>query len=259
MRIVLVVLTLLVFTPLLGGLVLLAALLGVRDRPGGVYDWAPRAWTRLLVKAAGVRVVVHDAERAHTGEARLYAANHVSWYDVFVLASVLPRYKFVAKSELFRIPLFGPAARAVGTIPIQRENRKAAFGAYEEAAHRIRAGASVVVFPEGTRGRDYPLRPFKKGPFVLGIGAQVPIVPTVVHGAIAVQPRGSFWVRSGTVHVHFLEPVETAGLAYTDRDALSRLVWQRMADALHALYGIESEPLAPRHDSAHAATSTSAS
>jgi 1-acyl-sn-glycerol-3-phosphate acyltransferase len=256
MRLPLVLLALLLGTPILGGIVLVAALLGVPDRPGGIYDWAPRAWTRLLVWAAGVRVVLHDAERAGTGGARVFAANHVSWYDVFTLASVLPRYRFVAKAELFDIPLFGAAARAVGTIPIQRENRKAAFGAYDEAARQIRAGSSVVVFPEGTRGREYALRPFKKGPFVLAIAAQAPVVPTIVHGTIAVHPRDSWRIRSGTVHVHFLEPVETAGLTYDDRDRVSRLVWQRMADAQRRLYGIESGPPPAREAAVPAAPTT---
>lgn len=239
MRAVVVYLTFLIFTPLLGGLVILATLLGVEDRPGGVYDWATRTWTRLLVGAAGVRIVLHDAQRLTEG-ARVYASNHVSWYDVFVLASVIPHYKFVAKAELFRIPIFGPSARAVGTIPIERENRKAAFTSYAEAARRIRAGASVIVFPEGTRGREYAMRPFKKGPFVLAIASQAPVVPVVVHGTIAVQPRGSWLIRGGTVHVHFLEPVPTAGLGYEDRDRLSRDVWRRMSDALQTLYGVDS-------------------
>lgn len=241
MRALVVYLAFLLFTPILGTLVVLAALVGVEDRPRGVYDWATHAWTRLLVRAAGVRIVLHDAGRLSEG-ARVYASNHVSWYDVFVLASVIPHYKFVAKAELFRIPIFGPSARAVGTIPIERENRKAAFGAYEEAARRIRAGASVIVFPEGTRGRDYRMRPFKKGPFVLAIAAQVPVVPVVVHGTITVQPRDSWRIRGGTVHVHFLEPVPTAGLGYDDRDRLSQEVWRRMSGALHTLYGVDSTP-----------------
>jgi 1-acyl-sn-glycerol-3-phosphate acyltransferase len=259
MRAVLVLIASLVSTPILAGIVVVAVLLGVRDRPGGVYDWAPRTWTRILLWAGGVRVVLHGAERAHTGEARVFASNHVSWYDVFTLASVLPRYRFVAKAELFAIPIFGPGARAVGTIPIQRENRKAAFGAYDEAAQHIRAGSSVVVFPEGTRGREYALRPFKKGPFVLAIAAQVPVVPTVVHGTIRVLSRDSWRVRGGTVHVHFLEPVATAGLTYDDRDQLSRVVWQRMADALRALYGVESTPPAARATPASPTPSTSPS
>lgn len=242
MRAVLVLLCLIVFTPLLGGLVIAASLLGVDDREGGVYDWAARTWTRLLVRAAGVEIVVHGAGQLARREARVFASNHVSWYDVFVLATVLPRYKFVAKAELFRIPVFGPAARAVGTVPIERENRKAAFGAYEEAARHISHGSSVVVFPEGTRGREYRLRPFKKGPFVLAVAAQAPVIPTLVHGTLAVFPRDSWRVRPGRVEVHFLEPVSTAGLTYEDRDRVARTVWTRMADALRQHYGVESAP-----------------
>jgi 1-acyl-sn-glycerol-3-phosphate acyltransferase len=248
MRAVVVYLSFLLFTPILGTIVILATMIGVEDRPRGIYDWATKTWTRLLVGAAGVRIVLHDEHRMSEG-ARVYASNHVSWYDVFVLASVIPHYKFVAKAELFRIPIFGPSARAVGTIPIERDNRKAAFGAYAEAARRIRAGASVIVFPEGTRGRDYPLRPFKKGPFVLAVAAQAPVVPVVVYGTIAVQPRDSWRIRGGTVHVHFLEPVPTAGLVYEDRDRLSREVWRRMSEALHTLYGVDST-LASDHSAA---------
>lgn len=248
MRAVLVYLTFLIFTPILGTIVIIATMLGVEDRPRGIYDWATKSWTRLLVRAGGVRIVLHDAHRLDEG-ARVYASNHVSWYDVFVLASVIPHYKFVAKAELFRIPIFGPSARAVGTIPIERENRKAAFHAYAEAARRIQGGASVIVFPEGTRGSDYPLRPFKKGPFVLAIASQVPVVPVVVHGTIAVQPRGSWLIHGGTVHVHFLEPVPTAGMDYDDRNQLSREVWRRMDDALNSLYAVDSGST-PNHPAA---------
>jgi 1-acyl-sn-glycerol-3-phosphate acyltransferase len=250
MRLPFLLLTALISTPTLGGIVIVAALLGVRDRPGGVYDWAARTWTRLFCLVAGVRIVLHNPERMHVGSARVFASNHVSWFDVFVLATVLPFSKFVAKAELFRIPLFGRAARAVGTVPIERDNRKAAFGAYDEAAARIRGGSSVVVFPEGTRGADYRLRSFKKGPFVLAIAAQVPIVPTIVHGTVAVMPRGSWYISSARVDVHFLEPMPTTGLTYTDRDQVSREVWRRMADAFLTLYGVRSEMPAP---GAHAA------
>ncbi len=239
MRTVLVLLTLLVATPIIGVIVILAALLGMRDTPGGVFDLAPRVWSWLLCRAAGVRVVVHHAERIGN-EPRVYVANHVSWFDVFAIASVLQHYKFVAKAELERIPLFGRAMRAAGFILIDRNNRKAAFEGYEVAAQRIRDGVSVVVHPEGTRGDSYALRPFKKGPFVLAIAAAVPIVPTLVYGTREVQRRGSMRVRSGVVHLHFLEPLDTAGLDYTARDRLSRVTWERMAAELDAVYGITS-------------------
>lgn len=245
MRTLAAALTLAVLTTVLGGVVLLAQLFGVPDGPGTIYERAPRWWARAILAASGIRVVLHGAERARTGEPRVFACNHVSWYDVLVLVAHLPRYSFVAKRELFRVPVFGAAARAVGTIPIDRDNRMAAFHSYEEAAARIREGRSVVVFPEGTRGERYALRPFKKGPFVLAIAAGVPIVPTLVHGTREALPRGSLWLRAGRVDVHFLEPVATAGLGYDARDALSARVHDRLADELRDCYGVPTADAAP--------------
>ena len=241
MRTILVFLTLVTMTPVFGLMVIVAALFGVKDREGSIYDNAPRWWAQCLVWAAGIRVRLHNEERMRSGEPRIYVSNHISWFDVLTLAAVLPRYKFVGKAELFRIPLFGRAARAAGMIPIERENRKSAFESYRVAAERIRAGASVVVFPEGTRGRTYALRQFKKGPFVLAVAAGVPMVPTIVHGSLEVMDRDSFRVRSGVIDIHFLESIDTAGLTYEDRNRLSRAAWDQMAGAMRDLYGVESE------------------
>jgi 1-acyl-sn-glycerol-3-phosphate acyltransferase len=234
---------LLILTLFCGGIVLVAQLLGIPDGPGTIYEKAPRWWAKGMLFVSGIDVVVHGAERMRTGEPRIFVSNHVSWYDVLALVAVLPRYSFVAKAEIFRVPLFGGAARAVGTIPIERENRKAAFQSYEEAAARMKGGRNVVVYPEGTRGDSYALRPFKKGPFVLAIAAGAPIVPTLLHGTIEVLPRGSLWLRSGRVDVHLLEPVPTAGLTYDARDALARDVYQRLAATQQELYGIASPAL----------------
>jgi len=242
MRTILVFLTLIIMTPVFGLMVIIGALFGVEDRPGSIHDKAPRWWARLALRVGGVRIRLHNVERMQTGEPRIYVSNHVSWFDVWALAAVLPRYKFVGKKEVFRVPLFGHAARAAGMIEIERENRKAAFESYRVATEKIHAGASVVVYPEGTRGTDYSVRAFKKGPFVLAVTAGVPIVPTIVHGTIHVLPRGSFWARSGVVDVHFLEPIETKGLTYEDRDTLSRRAWERMAEAFRREYGVESSP-----------------
>jgi len=233
----------LVLTLVLGTLVLVASVARLPDRPGSFYEKAPRWWARAILAVSNVKVALHDPHgRLTTGEPRIYVANHLSWYDVLALAVVLPRYKFIAKAELERIPLFGRAAGAAAVVFIDRDNRKQAFESYRRAADQIRGGCSVVVYPEGTRGESYALRPFKKGPFVLAVAAGVPIVPTIVHGQIEVLRRGSWWVRSGTIHVHPLEPVETAGLGYEDRDALMREVHGRMAAAMHAIYGVESPP-----------------
>jgi 1-acyl-sn-glycerol-3-phosphate acyltransferase len=252
MRTLLVTLALATLTPPLALLVLVAGLRGVKDRDGSPYDWVPRFWARSMLRAAGVRLVVHNPERIERGKPNIYVSNHVSWFDVFTLAALLPRYKFVGKAELFRIPLFGVAAKAAGMIPIERENRKSAFQSYDAAVERIRAGASVVVYPEGTRGASYNLRLFKKGPFVLAAAAQVPIIPIVLHGTINVMRKGSARVRPGRIEVHVLEPIDTTGSSYEDRDRLSAECWSRMAAELKRVYGVESRgarDIAPRQAS----------
>ncbi|HEX8848984.1 MAG TPA: lysophospholipid acyltransferase family protein [Gemmatimonadaceae bacterium] len=250
MRAILVALAILVLTPPLGLLVLLAALFRVPDSPRGVYQWAMHTWARGLCVAAGVKIRLHGAEKIRRDGPAVYVANHVSWFDIFALASVLPRYTFVAKAELAKIPLFGQAAKAAGIVFIERGNRRAAFDTYKDAAELVRGGRSVVVCPEGTRGRDYHLRPFKKGPFVFAISTGAPIVPTIVHGTIAIQPKGSFRVRSGTVDIHFLDHVPTAGRSYDERAALMQQVWSEMADALRDEYGVATSeyPIAREGD-----------
>ncbi len=230
---------LLLGTLIFGSLVLLAQLFGIKPGPGSVYEKAPRWWSWWLLRAAGVKVVLRGDDSLVKGAPRVFIANHVSWFDIPAMIDALPHYGFVAKRELEKIPLFGPAARAVGVIYIDRENRKAAFGAYEDAAKRIRDGHPVLVYPEGTRGSAYALRPFKKGPFVLAISSGAPIVPVVIHGTIEVNPRDEFRASPGTVYVHLLAPIPTAGLSYDDRDALAERVREAMAECLRTEYGVE--------------------
>lgn len=230
--------TVVVSTLALGSLVLLARLFGVAEKRRGVYYKAPRWWAHGLVKAAGIEIVVHNSERIAQSPSQVYIANHVSWYDTPVLLELLPDFKFVAKRELEKIPLFGSAAKAVGVIYVDRVNHARAFEAYEDAARRMQAGESVAVYAEGTRGESYALRPFKKGPFVLAIQAGVPIVPIVIYGTIAVNPRGSLQAHAGVVNVHFLEPIPTEGLSYEDRDELANKTRLRMAEVLRDTYGV---------------------
>ena len=239
MRTVLVVIAILTLTPLLGGLVIIASLLGVKDSPNGVYQFAARNWARGVGAAAGMQVRVHGTQHIGAG-AKIFVSNHTSWFDIFALAGYLRNYTFIAKEELSRLFLFGRAARAIGIVFIERQNRKAAFESYKDAAAMVGTGKSVIVCPEGTRGYDYTLRQFKKGPFVLAISAGVPIVPTIVHGVIQVQRKGSMRIRPGVANIHFLEPVPTTGYSYEQRDELTEIVWQRMAAALRDIYGVES-------------------
>ncbi len=198
-----------------------AALLGVENRPGGVYDQTPRRWATKLLRAAGVTVHTVGMEQVPKDEPVIYISNHQSWFDILALAATIPdTVRFVSKKELAKVPLFGWAMRAAGHIFIDRQNRPRAIGAYEETAKVIRAGMSAVVFAEGTRSRTGQLQPFKKGPFVFAIAAQVPVVPVYCAGTFDINPKGSIRIHPRPITLLFGAPIPTAGLDYERRGEL---------------------------------------
>ena len=222
--------------------VITARLLRRPTRPNSVDEKAMRRWAAGIIRGAGVTVVVHGEQNITVGGG-VYICNHVSWFDVFAIASQLPRCTFVAKHELRGIPIFGWGAESAGVVFLDRENRKAAFESYKIAAVAVQEGRRIVVFPEGTRGVDYHLRTFKKGPFVLAIGSEQPIIPTVIYGAREVMAKDSFRIRAGTVHIHFLDPIVTQGRSYDDRSEIMAETHRRMDDFLEQKYGVTSPRL----------------
>lgn len=222
-----------------GGQVIIAALIGVRSRRGGIYDRASHRFGKRLCDINGVRVVVEGRERLRDDRPCVYIANHVSFVDIWVLLRELPgSVRFVFKKELLEVPIFGRALVAAGHIRIDRQNRAAAFAAYDHAAAAIRAGTSAVVFAEGTRSRDGRLQPFKKGPFVLAIAAQVPVVPVFISGSYALMPPGARYPARGTVTIKVGEALPTAGLDHEDRNLLT----SRAHEAMRALAGLVEQP-----------------
>lgn len=230
-------LTVAVMTILLAPTAAMGHLFGFGDIARRLPFWCMQTWARTICRGAGVRIVVHGDENILRDRGAVYASNHVSWFDIFAIASVLPRYTFVAKAELRRIPIFGWGAEACGVVFLERSNRSSAFDAYRAVAKKVSAGLSVVVYPEGTRGHSYALRPFKKGPFVLAIAAAAPVVPVIIYGTREIMPKGTWRVTSGEIHVHFLPAVETVGYDYDHRHELMEAVWRESAHTLHATYG----------------------
>jgi len=200
---------------------IVAALLNLERKPGGVYDWSTVDWSKRILRSAGTPVHVHGLEHVPQGTPVVYASNHTSMFDIWALSAVLPgSTRFVAKQELGKVPLLGIAMQRAGHILIDRTNRARAFEAYDKAARVIHTGISPIVFPEGTRSPTGELLPFKNAPFGLAIQAQVPIVPVYVHGTYRILPKGSIRLKPMPIEVHIGEPIPTAGLAPTAREAL---------------------------------------
>jgi putative phosphoserine phosphatase/1-acylglycerol-3-phosphate O-acyltransferase len=195
-----------VLPSLLVGLVLLALW---RDRQRAANAMFG-LWTRIAPPIAGLRLAVRHAERIDASRPAVFLFNHQSSADILILCMLLRRdFTGVAKLELRRHLVFGPAMALAGAVFIDRSDRPKAIEALRPAADVVRGGLSIGIAPEGTRSTGTALGPFKKGAFRLALAARVPLVPIVIHDSYRMLPRSSLLTRPATVHVDVLEPVRT--------------------------------------------------
>ncbi|MGA6924621.1 MAG: lysophospholipid acyltransferase family protein [Desulfosarcina sp.] len=191
------------------------------SRTGNLPHLLARWWANSILWVSRAKITVTGTEKLNPGQSYIYMPNHQSNADIPLLLGRLPvQFRWLAKEELFKIPIFGRAMRGVGYISIDRSNRKSAFASLERAARTIRNGTSVLIFPEGTRSRDGNILPFKKGGFVLSVDAGVPIVPIIIRGTGSIIPKGHFMIRPAPVSMRILDPVETAGYTRKTKDQL---------------------------------------
>jgi len=156
-------------------------------------------------------------------------ANHESAADPFLLTRLPWDMRWVAKDELFRLPLAGWILRAGGLIPIRRGRGGSMRAMLEACRNTLRDGLPVMLFPEGTRSPDGELLPFKDGAFELAIEAGVPVVPVALAGTRDCRPKGSLWFGWATAKARVLQPFDTAGLTLADAPALREAVRDRIA------------------------------
>ena len=187
----------------------------------------------LGTSLAGIRTRVAGREHLQPGRAMVFCSNHQSNIDPPILFQALhPRLHVLFKRELTRLPLLGRAFQIGGFVPIDRGSREQSMAAIEQAAESLRQGNSFLTFPEGTRSRTGTLLPFKRGPFVMALKAQVPVVPVAIQGGTASMQKGSPIVRPATVSIRIGTPVETVGMDISDRERLADEVRARVEELL---------------------------
>jgi 1-acyl-sn-glycerol-3-phosphate acyltransferase len=166
-------------------------------------EWAVGMGERL-----DLAVRTTGADQVDWSKPCIVMANHQSYLDVFALWRALPRpFGFVAKKMLFSVPAFGGVMRAVGCVPVDRGNRSEAISSMKAAAAMVSGGATICVFPEGTRGPGDRIQTLKKGPFYLAGFAQVPIVPIGIRNTAALMPRSNRALYAGEIEVSIGAPI----------------------------------------------------
>ncbi len=216
-----------------------ACLLGLFGAGDSVI-WIGRVWVRAILWSCGIRVESSGLENVDPRRPSIYMSNHQSVIDIAAILATIPvNVRFVAKRELTHIPLFGWALLLSGQIVVDRGNRTRAIASLRRGAEKIRAGANVIVFPEGTRSQTGTLSDFKSGGFHLALQAGAPIVPVSVSGSHRITPKGSLKIHSGLVRIRYGKPIRTDEIDVSDRALLK----QQVREAI--LAGFDPELQAP--------------
>lgn len=198
---------LLVFIPVTSLFAVSASICTLFDASGKSYAFHARLWARLGLALNHTPVELHGSEYLPDGPFILMS-NHQSNFDILALIAAIPRRIYwIAKKELFDIPIFGSSMRRGGYIPLDRSDGRKALKSMDNAADIIRRGSSVVMFPEGTRSRDGQLLPFKRGGFMLAVRAGVPVIPVTINGSGKVNPGGLIKLFSGRIILTLHPPV----------------------------------------------------
>lgn len=197
-----------------------------------------RIWAKMCMAIGGISWEVTGIEHIPKDQTVVFCANHASQVDILALYCALPvSIRFLAKKELFSVPFFGLVMKIAGHIPIDRSGGKAAIKSLIDAAEKIKSGASVVIFPEGTRSRDGKLQPFKAGGIQVALRSGCPIVPVAIAGSYEVLPRDRIWIRPGHIRVAVGAPismVDVEGKA-PSKEEMTQRIWQAISNLLSEL------------------------
>jgi 1-acyl-sn-glycerol-3-phosphate acyltransferase len=217
------------------------AIVIARIRPtSAAIDQLARVWSRLWLAAAGCKITVEGREAVDVRRSHIVVANHLSVLDIMACFIAVPLpIRFLAKRELFSIPVLAPAMRAIGIVEVDRGARSAIHEQVnQQARDLVASGRSVIIYPEGTRSRDGELRPFKKGAFTMAIAGHVPVLPVTLAGTFEAWPAGKIWIRGGPIRVVIDPAIETEGMTRADTTGLT--------DRVRAVIDKRYEELRPR-------------
>jgi 1-acyl-sn-glycerol-3-phosphate acyltransferase len=169
------------------------------DRSGSLYFWFARIWAKIFLFLYGIKLHIAGRQNINKNEHYIFVANHSSYTDIPILFAVIPtNIRLFLRHTLTRIPIWGWALYLSPMIVINRSSPIKAKKTLTRAAEIIHEGASVLLFPEGTRTRTGLLQTFKRGAFNLSAKSQTPVVPILISGSFEALPPSSWLPRPNT-------------------------------------------------------------
>jgi 1-acyl-sn-glycerol-3-phosphate acyltransferase len=181
-----------------------------------------RYWAKTILLSAGTRLEITGLENIDSTKNYVIMANHQSQFDILALYSIIPlTARFIAKKELYKVPVFGWILSTTGMIKIDRSNREKAIQSLNDALATIkRERVSLIVFPEGTRSLDGNIHNFKKGGFIIAIKGKIPIIPVSISGSLNISKKNSFKISRGRIKVFIDQPLMIKNYTYNQRQEL---------------------------------------
>ena len=183
-----------------------------------LHSWLFIVWSRIVLILLGVKLNVSGKEHLPEKGPGVIIINHESALDIpIAVAGLQAPVRFMAKRELFKVPIFGWCLALCNHIPIDRQNRTKAIKSINKVSKNlIRRRIFIIVSPEGTRSHDGQIKPFKKGAFRLADAENLPLIPVTIMGARYCIPSKSFNVVPGKVDIVIDKPVYVHQFANID-------------------------------------------
>lgn len=192
----------------------------VIDRSGKSYLWFARIWAKIFLALYGIRVKVEGVRNIHKHEHYVFASNHTSYADIPAILGGIPHdIRLVLRSSLTLVPIWGWALLLSPMIIINRSTPAKSKKSLAKAIEQIHDGASVLLFPEGTRTPNGKLQEFKRGAFYLAYQSGAKVLPVALIGTYDVLPRHKKLPKSGMkVVVRIGAPLEADASLASDRE-----------------------------------------
>lgn len=217
---------------------LVAIIVSQFERKGNLAHDVGKYWSLLNIFLSGTRLKIKGKEKINKNLTYIVMSNHQSLIDVWALFGKIPlQFRWIVKSEIRKVPIFGYTLERAGHIYIDRKNRESASISLETASRKINKGTSVIIFPEGTRSEDGHLLRFRMGGAIIALKSGVPILPVTINGSRFVLPKNTLAVMPGKIEIVVGDVIDPSGYDENNQDELMEKIKEAIEKNLDLEYG----------------------